>query len=183
MLRPSRGEGIHLVYFVIAMYSIRGTRAKARDYIGGPSCSRNIGRQSCSRNVVAGFSPRSILWLDRHRAAGPLLESSFDGIHSLVGELHDQGKGYLFRVRADKRSFVLKGQAELVHADSHHITLADVVPENGVVVLSLHYQKNLRASPSRVQIECEIYADDPIGFLRLRVASRVSRLTLTWDNR
>src|SRR5882672_2813439 len=39
-------------------------------------------------NVVAGFSPRSILWLDRHRAAGPLLESSFDGIHSLVGELH-----------------------------------------------------------------------------------------------
>jgi hypothetical protein len=121
---------------------------------------------------VACWSPAAVARMQAWKSA------------TLVAELHDQGKGYLFRVRTQNRSFVLKGQAELVHADSHHITLANVVPENGVVVLSLHYQKSLRASPSRVQIECEIYADDPIGFLRLRVAGgRVARLTLTWDNR
>jgi hypothetical protein len=102
---------------------------------------------------------------------------------TLVAELHDQGKGYLFKVRRERPSLVLKGQADVLHADSHHITLADVVPENGVVVLSLHYQKNLRASPSRVHIERETDASDPIGFLRLRVAGRVSWVTLTWDNR
>ena len=82
---------------------------------------------------------------------------------------------------------MLKGQAELVRADGQAITLADVVPEDGVVVLSLHYVKGFRASPSRVQVEPEKLAGDrlgyPIDLIRLRVAGPVARVTLTWDER
>ena len=99
-----------------------------------------------------------------------------------VTELLDDVPGYLFLVKHAPRSYTLKGKANIVHADWHHITLADVVPENGVVVMSLHYQTGMRASPSRVQIEREPCGDDPIGFIRLRVAGTVARVTLTWDD-
>lgn len=92
-----------------------------------------------------------------------------------------QTTGYLFTIERPEKSFLLRGQAELVHADSHHLTLREVVPENGVVVLSLHHQTGLRAWPSRVQVEREPDANDPIGFIRLRVAGPVARVILSWD--
>jgi hypothetical protein len=95
----------------------------------------------------------------------------------------DETEGFLFTIKRSSPGFALKGQAQLVHADSHHITLANVVPDQGVVVLSLHYQAGLRASPSRVHVEREPVALDPIGFLRLRVAGPVARVTLTWGDR
>jgi len=95
----------------------------------------------------------------------------------------DNEPGTLFTVRRQPRSYVLKGQAQLVHADCHHITLADVVPEDGRVVLSLHYQAGMRASPSRVQIERDQDPNYRIDFIRLKVSSPVARLTLTWEDR
>jgi hypothetical protein len=80
------------------------------------------------------------------------------------------------------RSFALRGQARLVQADCQHITLADVTPEEGRVVLSLHYQAGLRASPSRVQVEKEPDPRDPIPFVRLRLQGPVARVTLTWQD-
>lgn len=100
-----------------------------------------------------------------------------------VTDVVDDVPGYLFLIKHAPRSFAVKGKAQLTHADWHHLTLADVVPENGVVVLSLHYQAGLRASPSRVQVEREPCGHDPIGFVRLRVAGPVARVTLTWNNR
>jgi hypothetical protein len=100
-----------------------------------------------------------------------------------VADLVDDVPGCLFLVKYARRDYTLKGKAKMVHADWHHITLADVVPENGVVVLSMHYQAGMRASPSRVQIEREPGGDDPIGFIRLRVAGPVARVTLTWGER
>jgi hypothetical protein len=102
---------------------------------------------------------------------------------SLTAQVHDEGTGYLFTVLRQPRSFALKGQAQLVHADCHHITLADVIPEDGAVVLSLHYQKGLRASPSRVQVEPYEDTKDPIRFIRLRVSGPVARVILTWEDR
>jgi hypothetical protein len=81
------------------------------------------------------------------------------------------------------RSFTLKGQARLLSADWRHIALADVVPEDGEVVLSLHYQEGLRASPSRVQIQKDPDARDPIPLIRLKVPSPVAHLTLSWQPR
>jgi hypothetical protein len=106
----------------------------------------------------------------------------WDGAVQIV-DVEDDVQGYMFLVKHARRDYTLKGTAHLIHADWHHITLADVVPENGTVVLSLHYQAGMVASPSRVQIEREPCAHDPIGFIRLRVAGPVSRLTLTWGNR
>jgi hypothetical protein len=92
----------------------------------------------------------------------------------------DGGTGFLFRLRP--HSFVLKGKARWIQADSHHITLADVVPEGGQVVLSLHYQAGMEAIPNRVHIEKFPDANDPIPLTVLQVSSPVTRLTLTWHS-
>jgi len=88
-------------------------------------------------------------------------------------------EGTIFAVNRP-HSFTLKGQARLIHADSHSIMLADVVPENDVVVLSFHYQSGLRALPTRVGVEREPDGDNLIGFIRLRMSSPAARVTLTW---
>jgi hypothetical protein len=81
------------------------------------------------------------------------------------------------------RSYVLKGQARWVAADADRITLADVVPEDGKVVLSLHHLSGLRVSPGRVQLEREPDPFDPVPFIRLHLPGPVSRITLQWDGR
>jgi hypothetical protein len=97
--------------------------------------------------------------------------------------LLDQLPGQLYRVKQPP-SFVLKGKGRWLGADRQRITVADVVPdEDGIVVLSLHYQAGLQASPSRVQVEREPDPYDPIPFIRLRVPGPVARVTLTWQGR
>jgi hypothetical protein len=76
----------------------------------------------------------------------------------------------------------LKGQATLLRADHEQVALADVIPEEGTVVLSLHYQAGMKASPSRVSVERELDPIDPIPFVRLRLPHPMSRVTLTWEN-
>jgi hypothetical protein len=99
-----------------------------------------------------------------------------------VARLHDGEEGYLFEVVGHVPTYALKGKAELIEADSRHITLANVAPEEGQVVLSLHYQAGLRAAPSRVQVDRDReYSTGTLDFIRLRVASPVARVTLTWD--
>lgn len=95
--------------------------------------------------------------------------------------LTDVGPGYLFAIKRNRRTFTLKGQAQLLQADSNRIILADVVPDQGIVVLSLHYQKGLRASPNRVQVEPEPCGSNRLDFIRLRVAGPVARVSLTWE--
>jgi hypothetical protein len=99
----------------------------------------------------------------------------------LVTTLPGTPPGCLFELPA--RSFVLKGQARLVEADPRRITLTDVVPEDGKVVLSLHYDAGLRVTPGRVQVVRDPDARDPIPFVRLLLPGPVARLTLTWEDR
>jgi hypothetical protein len=96
-----------------------------------------------------------------------------------LATFQDGSTGCLFRLNRQP-SFALKGQARWLGADSRRIALADVVPEDGQVVLSLHYQPGLQVSPSRVQIERELDPHDPIPFVRLRLPGPVARVTLTW---
>jgi hypothetical protein len=98
-----------------------------------------------------------------------------------VATLSDEGPGALFALRRP-HSFALKGRATWLDADCEHVTLGDVVPEDGRVVLSLHHQAGMRALPGRVQVEREIDPYDPIPFVRLRVPAPVTRVTLTWEN-
>lgn len=98
-----------------------------------------------------------------------------------VATLPGSPPGSLFRLPTS--SFVLKGQARLIEVSRRRVALADVVPEDGIVVLSLHYHAGMVASPIRVQVERETDPDDPIPFVRLRLPGPVARLTLTWDGR
>lgn len=79
-----------------------------------------------------------------------------------------------------KLSFVLKGKARWLGAEPDRIRLADVVPENGEVILSLHYQQGLVAAPARVEVEPCLDPRQDIPFIRLRVAAPVAHLTLHW---
>jgi hypothetical protein len=98
-----------------------------------------------------------------------------------VAEIKDGSTGVMFALER-KLSFFLKGRGTLVQADWQRIALADVEPENGEVILSIHYQANLRTAPAFVQPERELDVDDPIPLLRLRVHGPVARLTIVWEN-
>ena len=95
--------------------------------------------------------------------------------------LRNGGAGVLFKLDR-KPSYFLKGHGQWVQADSQRIALAEVVPENGEIVLSMHYQTNMRVSPSYVQIERDLDLDDPIPMIRLRVPGPVARVMIVWDN-
>ena len=97
-----------------------------------------------------------------------------------VQRLVDDETGWLFAVKRTP-TFALKGEAELLSADGQYIMLGNVVPKNGEVILSLHYQAGMRASPGRVQIERATSGDDDIGFVRLRLATTAKFVTLTWE--
>ncbi len=81
------------------------------------------------------------------------------------------------------RSYVLKGQERWLKAESSRIELSDLVPEDGKIILSLHYQKGLVAAPSRVCVERDTDPRDRVPFVRLRLTGPVARVTLTWDDR
>ncbi len=100
-----------------------------------------------------------------------------------VTALHDEGEGTLFRLNRQP-SFVLVGSAQWIRADSECISLGDVTPQNGQVLLSLHYQEGLRVTPSRVRLERAETLNDHIDFVRLVIPDqRVARVTITWDKR
>jgi hypothetical protein len=157
---------------------IEHTRAGLSD---GKLAGKDIGKwtgpalaEYCRRYNVGWVVAWSPAVVERLRA--------WDGAHE-VAQLKDDAAGVLFEVRRAPHNFALRGQAHLVHADSHHITLEDVVPENGVVLLSLHYQPGMRASPSRVRVEPETDPHDLVALVRLRVDGNVARVTLTWSDR
>ncbi len=99
-----------------------------------------------------------------------------------VATLHDEGVGQLFAIRRSM-SYVLKGEARWLQADSRRVALGDVSPENGEVWLSLHYQTGLRAAPGQVQVEPVPDPYDPLPFVRLRLSGPLTRVVLTWENR
>jgi hypothetical protein len=80
-------------------------------------------------------------------------------------------------------SFVLKGRTGAVVADDRGLTLTDVAPEDGEIVLSLHYQPGWQVRPACVHIERELDPYDPIPLVRLKAPGRVGRVTVTWGGR
>lgn len=99
----------------------------------------------------------------------------------LTAQLAENGKPRCLFTLTRPRSYILKGQARWLAADCRRIELADLVPDNGTVVLSLHYQPGMRISPNRVQLERDPDSRDPISFVRLKVPGFVARATLTWE--
>jgi hypothetical protein len=88
-----------------------------------------------------------------------------------------------WRVFAVQRphSYILKGHARAVEIDDRRVTLTNVAPESGEVVLSLHFQAGWRVRPAWVRIERDLDPYDPIPFVRLSMPYPAARVTLTWD--
>ncbi len=102
-----------------------------------------------------------------------------------LATLHLNGReGTLLRLDRQP-SFVLVGSAQWLRADTDCISLGDVMPKDGQVLLSLHYQEGLRVTPSRVQLERAEGLNDRIDFMRLVIPSDhlVSHVMITWDKR
>ena len=98
-----------------------------------------------------------------------------------IAEVRDGETGVLFAIDR-KLSYFIKGQGQWIQADWQRIAMAEVIPENGEVVLSMHYQSKMRVAPSFVQIEPNIDLNDPIPMIRLRIPGPVARLLIVWDN-
>lgn len=90
-----------------------------------------------------------------------------------------------WRLYALKRplSFALKGAMRTFDADRNRITMTDVVPEQGDVVISMHFHESLRVRPGWIQIEREPDAHDPVPLVRLKMVAPAARVTLTWEPR
>jgi hypothetical protein len=94
--------------------------------------------------------------------------------------LRDDGDGWLLTLR-HLPTFALRGSARWVAADAQRIVLEDVRPENGQVLLSLHYEAGMHVTPSRVAVQRAQNKDD-VDFVRLLIADPVvTRITITWE--
>ena len=78
-------------------------------------------------------------------------------------------------------SYFLVGGGKVRNCDAQGLTLTDLQPVNGFVVLSFHSPPRVWAASKWVRIEKEPQMDDAIPFLRLRLAEPMTRLTLYWN--
>jgi hypothetical protein len=104
----------------------------------------------------------------------------WEDVTETTADLQDGGAGKLFTLKR-KPTFALHGSARWQSADANRIVLADVKPQDGNVVLSVHFQAGMRVAPSRVKIRRHIDADDPIAFVLLELDEPAPVVTITWD--
>jgi hypothetical protein len=88
--------------------------------------------------------------------------------------------GQLFTVNRPL-SYFLVGQGQVIRCDSRLLTLADLEPVDGQVVISFHHHPRIVPSTDRVRIEKEPQLYDAIPFIRLRLPGPMARLTLYWQ--
>jgi hypothetical protein len=116
---------------------------------------------------VVCMTPPAVERFARWPAAEPA-----DGVNAV-------GEWRLFIVRRPY-GFVLKGHVRQFDANARRVTLSEVVPEEGEVVLSLHCQDGWHVRPAGVRLERELDPYDPIPFVRLRLPGPVGRVTISW---
>jgi hypothetical protein len=78
------------------------------------------------------------------------------------------------------RSYFLVGQGRIIRCDQKLLTLTDLTPVEGRVVLSFHHHTSLLPSIDRVLIEKEPHRYGTIPFIRLRLPGPMTRLTIQW---
>ena len=99
-----------------------------------------------------------------------------------VARLKDGDRDVVLFALDRPRSFILSGTGRWDEATPQRVCLADVVPDaQGRVVLSLHYQQEMRVYPSYVVIEPMKDADDPVPHVQLHTPGPVPRVTLVWE--
>jgi hypothetical protein len=145
--------------------------------------------QNLAGRPMANWSDAELTLFCRHYNIGWVLcrssqvRARFQKLAGSEGSVLAWGTNDLSLVSLRAMSYFLRGEGRVLRADTRQIALADLVPDDGTVVLSLHYQQGMQALPARVQIEKEPDAQDPVPFIRLRMPGPVARVTLTWNER
>ena len=108
-------------------------------------------------------------WTAMGRRAGPGVATRY----MLEGE-----RAYAI-YRVDRpRSYFLKGKGRIVSVEPDRIELADIEPEGGAVVVSLHWIDSWRSDPP-LPLRPEPMPPDPVDFVRIESPGPVGRLVLT----
>jgi hypothetical protein len=87
--------------------------------------------------------------------------------------------GTLFALQR-RPSFFLLGQGRITHCDGQRLTLEDLQPEQGRIVLSFHHHDRMQATDHRIHIERADPSGGPLPLLQLRLAGPVARVTILW---
>jgi hypothetical protein len=148
---------------------------------------------------VVCWSPLSRFWFDRFeparrvatlpRYSSPTLPVSTND-HEWTSMIRragvDVARRYMFEgerayaiYRIDRaRSYFLKGKGRIVAVEPNRIELADVEPEGGSVVVSLHWLDTWRADPP-LALRPEPMPPDPVDFVRIEMTGPVDRVVLS----
>jgi hypothetical protein len=89
-----------------------------------------------------------------------------------------EGESHYAIYRLDRpRSYFLKGKGRIVNVEPDRVELADVEPDGGSVVLSLHWLDTWRSEPPFV-LKPEPMPPDPVDFVRIELSRPVDRMIL-----
>lgn len=95
----------------------------------------------------------------------------------VVAELPSGGK----LIRLPRQfNYCKQGQAVLNFTAPRRMTLTDLVPENGQVVLSLHHHATMHTVNNKAKLDTWQHAYDGIPMLRIRLNGPMERLTIEW---
>ncbi len=86
------------------------------------------------------------------------------------------GRYVIYRVQRT-HSFVLTGEGRVAGVDLNRIELADLVPSEGAVVLSLHWLDTWRTDPP-LPVDPVLVSADPVPFVRISISRPLKRLLL-----
>lgn len=147
---------------------------------------------------VVCWSPLSRFWFDRYPAAHRVATLPRYSSHLLpdVPNRHEweamipragaevvtrylmEGDWNYAIYRVDRpHSFFLRGLGRVTSVDANRIELADVVPHEGAILLSLHWLETWKTDPP-LRVQPEQVPLDPVDFVRIEVPGPISRLVL-----
>lgn len=160
----------------------------------------DVGRYADQYNIgwVVCWSPRSRFRFDRLATAqrvatlprhsspepiGPPSESQWRAIATQAGPgvasryLAEGERSYAIYRLDRPHSYFLRGKGEVTALDANRIELGDVEPEDGAVVLSLHWLDTWRTDPP-LSLAPEPVPYDPIPFVRISLPGPATRVVL-----
>jgi len=147
---------------------------------------------------VACWSPLSRFWFDRFPLASRVatipryatlnrpVSANEQEWRAMVGRAGPavarryllEGESSYAIYRVDRpRSYFLEGKGRVVSVGPNRVELADVEPEAGSAVLSLHWLDTWKADPPTV-LSPEPVAGDPVPFVKIKTARAIPRLIL-----
>jgi hypothetical protein len=88
----------------------------------------------------------------------------------------DENEYAIFRVQREPNYFA-HGTGRLAKVEYNRIELADLVPDDGELVLRFHWQDGLISEPP-VPLERANVPGDPVGFIRIKTAKSLDRLII-----